>query len=134
MCSGLTYGQVDDLSCEPFCLSSETICTCTVTGAILAWEVIDASDTTIGSTVLNTKDLNSSPLIGAPAFEVILTSSTGGTLTAMLTFTTLSEYEGYTIECDVDGNPLIVTISIPGIEVITTSHVEVVVLTELYAW
>ena len=119
---------MDDLSCQPFCLSSQTICTCTVTGIIHVWEVIDENGTSIGSKVLNSGDLNNpATLNGAPAFEALLTSSIGGTLTATLTFITLSEYEGYTIECNFDGNPLIVTISIPGIEVVITSHVELLI-------
>ena len=48
-------------------------------------------------------------------FPVLLTNTAGGTFTATLTFTTLSEYEGYDIICDTDGNPATITISIPGI-------------------
>ena len=119
LCAGLTYGQVDNLSCGTFCLSSQTTCTCSVTGGILAWEVKDENDATLGVENLSSGDLNMpTTLTGAPAFQVLLTSVTTGpptTLTATLNFTTLSEYGGYTVSCDATGIPELVTISIPGI-------------------
>ena len=115
LCVGLTYGQVHDLSCGPFCLSSQTVCTCTVTWTVLSWEVIRGDDSP-GLANLRSVNLNVPvPLSGTTPFEALLTSNTSETLTATLTFTTLSEYQGYVIRCDRGGIFTSLTINIPGI-------------------
>ena len=73
--------------------------------------------TTLGQETLDSSELNVvTPLFGEMAFEALLTDVTGETLTAILTFTTLSEYEGFMIECDTVGNSVNLTIAIPGID------------------
>ena len=107
---------MDELSCDPFCLSSQTTCTCTLTGEVLVWRLNNVNGGSVGLESLNSGDLNMpKPLLGAPAFQTLLTYSTSGTLTATLSFTTLSDYEVYTIECGTGASIVTVTISIQGI-------------------
>lgn len=120
--AGFALGQVDDLSCGPFCLSGQTTCTCEVTGSFLSWEVKDTNGISIGQRNLQSGNLNMMlPLFGSGSgmlpFEIILTNASDGTLTALLNFNASSEYEGYMITCDTASvNLSSVPISIQGIK------------------
>ena len=115
MAAGLTSSQVDDFSCTDFNLLVPTKCTCTVKGSILVLEVM-ANLTVLGLMNLKSKDLNMpTSLVGLPDFSVLLTDSSNGTLTATVNFTTLSDYQGYTITCATTGeSSLQVSINISG--------------------
>ena len=115
--AGVTHGQVQILSCGQICLSGQVNCTCTVTGEFLEWRVRNTDGTTLGQETLDSNELDVvTPLFGAMAFEALLTDVTGEALTAILTFTILSEYEGFMIECGTVGITVTVTIAIPGID------------------
>ena len=103
MAAGLTSSQVDNFSCTDFSVLLPTTCTCTVKGSILVLEVM-ANLTVLGLMNLKSEDLNiPKSLVGLPNFSVLLTNSSNGTLTATLNFTTLPDYQGYTITCATSG-------------------------------
>ena len=110
-----TDRPADGLSCTDFCLLGQTTCTCRVMGAILGWKVSNLSSV-VGQLNLLSDSLNMpTTLPELPAFSVLLTDSSNGFLTAMLSFTVLPEYQGYTIGCHaMTESPPTVTIHIPG--------------------
>ena len=114
--AGVTATQVDGLSCTDFCLLVPTTCTCTVTGTILGWRVSANFTSVAGLLNLESDNLNMpTALYGLPTFGVLLTDNSYGSLTSMLNFTTLPEYQGYIIGCETTGKSLPpVTIHIPG--------------------
>ena len=119
--AGSATNQVDKFSCTNFCLLAQTACTCTDIATILIFEV--KSNSISGERSLRSDDLNmTQTLAGLSAFNVLLTDSSNGILTATLKFTTISEYQGYVIICDTGGeSPSTVSIDIQGMS-ITTTH------------
>ena len=119
--AGSTANQVDNFSCTNFCLLAQTTCTCTDTGTILTFEVMNNSDQ-VGLQLLSSGDLNiPKELFGLDTFNALLTDSSNGTLTATLNFITIPEYQGYDIICDTSGeSPLTVFVNIQGMNVTTT--------------
>ena len=79
-------------------------------------EVMTNLSNVVGLQTLKNKDVNMpTVLVGLPSFSVLLTDSSNGTLSATVNFTTLPEYQGYTITCDTTGaSSLQVFINIPG--------------------
>ena len=114
--AGVTNGQVEKLSCGQVCLSAQVTCICTVTGSFLEWRVRNTAGTPQGQETLIPSELGEVKTLPLAAFEALLTNATGGSLTAMLTFITLSDYEGFTIECETIGDLVDFTIAIPGID------------------
>ena len=117
----MTYGQVD-LSCGQFCLSKKTVCSCTVTEMSLRWELVNGSDD-IGERSASGADLNkpkillsSNPSIRSN-FEINVTEYTSETITATMSFITMSEYQGYDIRCvaPTSSDMFTIPITFPGI-------------------
>ena len=110
-----TVRPVDGLSCTDFCLLGQTTCTCSVMGTILGWKVSNLSSD-VGQLNLLSDNLNMpTTLPELPTFSVLLTDSSNGFLTALLSFIILPEYQGYTIGCHSTAeSPPAVTVHIPG--------------------
>ena len=115
MSTGMTYGQVN-LSCEQFCLSKKTVCTCMVTQTSLRWELVNGS-VDLGDHTLFGDDLNQPSGLFSPysfitnSFEVNVTKYMSESITATMSFITLSEYQGYDIICEGSST---IPIVIPG--------------------
>ena len=102
--TGWTNGQVEDFSCGPFCLAGQSTCTCTVTGQILIWTLTKMDGMEAGQVTLFPNNLHTSkPVVGVPAFQAFLNNTTSETLTATLSFITMSEFQGYRISCATNG-------------------------------
>ena len=120
--AGLTYGQDNEPNCGTFCLAAESTCTCTFSeGFSNQWEVRDANGSLVGQRTVDGNDVDDptilygSDSVAANAFEIIVISSTSGTFSSEISFDTVSEYQGYRIECTVDDNSSSRTINVAGI-------------------
>ena len=144
LANGLTYGQDNEpnLNCGTFCLATQATCECTLREGSLTWEVRDANRAVVGQRIVDEDDLNKpirlfgDDLDTASAFGIIVTKSTSGIFTSEISFDTLSEYQGYAVECrvgDISSVRVINVINIAGTPVadlnLTTFTTDSVLLT-----
>ena len=116
----MTYGQDNEPNCGTFCLTAEATCTCTLSEGSVTWEVRNSSGAVIGQRTVHEHDVDTSTMLfgeddfeAASAFNITVINSTG-TFISELSFDTLSEYQGYEIECGVGGISSSRTINVAG--------------------
>ena len=117
--TGIAYGQVN-LSCEAFCLSKKTVCTCSLAQTSLLWKLVNGSvelgqRTVVGSSLNQTNGLFSMDPSISGSFEVTVIEFTSEMITSTMSFITLSEYQGYGVRCEASFmNFFTIPIVIPG--------------------
>ena len=116
----MTYGQNNEPNCGTFCLDAEATCTCTLSEGSLTWEVRDANGSVVGQRTVDEDDVNNPTMLfgdnfdTASAFAITVMSSMSGTFTSEMSFDTVSEYQGYEIECRVGDISSRRTINVAG--------------------
>ena len=108
-----------NFSCRtsPLCVVQTATYNCSVQSIALTWTITDSNSNQKGSESLTQIDFNTTQMIAGTNFSVVVTNYTTNSVSSEITFSTLAEYNGYTLQCNFPGgNPKSCHLNVSGNE------------------